>query len=301
MLQVVQNAPVAEAPENHPASEAQEAEQTTSVDDVEASEAEAAANTDEQPQGQGEGESEGQAEELDVIEYEGKQYQIPKPLKPGFMMQSDYTRKTQEVAEQRRQLEQGYQALQASQTAHQEEITERAKLVAIDAMLQNYDQINWAELEAQDPVGAGSQFRQYQQLKDQRAQVENALRQWQSKRTETQHQDLVRRIQETRDHAQKNIKGWTPETDKQLIDFATSKGFSQQELAGSMDKRVYEMLYLANIGAQTLAKQTAAPKQQAKPVQPTKTVGGKSNPAAGKSLADMSMEEYVAYRESQKR
>lgn len=295
MSDVVQNAPVVEAPENHQASETQEAEQTVNVNELEQTET-SETEAQEQPQGQ----DEGQTEELESVEWEGKQYQIPKPLKAGIMMNADYTRKTQELSEHRKQFEQERnQFLQSKHTETQEVMTERAKLFAIDAMLQNFEQVNWTELYAQDPIRAGEQSHQWQMLKDQRAKVEGGLQQWESKQSETQHQDLVRRIQETKDFAQKNIKGWTPETDKQLIDFATSKGFTQQELAGSMDKRVYEMLHLANIGAQTLAKQTAAPKQQAKPVQPTKTVGGKSNPAAGKSLAEMDMDEYVATRKKQ--
>ena len=43
--------------------------------------------------------------ELEEVEHEGKKYQIPKPLKGALLMQADYTRKTQEVAEQRRAVE----------------------------------------------------------------------------------------------------------------------------------------------------------------------------------------------------
>src|SRR5688572_14468037 len=41
-------------------------------------------------------------DELDEIEFDGERYKIPKKLKNGFLMQSDYTRKTQEVAEERK-------------------------------------------------------------------------------------------------------------------------------------------------------------------------------------------------------
>jgi hypothetical protein len=49
-----------------------------------------------------EGEAIDPAEDGEEIEHEGRKYLVPKALKPLLLMQADYTRKTQEVAEQRR-------------------------------------------------------------------------------------------------------------------------------------------------------------------------------------------------------
>jgi hypothetical protein len=294
MSDVVHNAPVVAAPENHSASEAQEVEQTVNVDEVEAAEA-SEAEAQAQPE---QGQDEGQPDELDEIELEGKKYQIPKPLKSGFMMQADYTRKTQEVASQKQAIEQERQRLTALQQADHEETQGRAVLVAIDASINELNGTNWDQRMADDPIGAQQQFMRLTQLKEQRAQVEQALQQRQSVRTQAMQQDLLSRVQQTQEYAQKNIKGWSPETDKQIVEFARTKGVTEAELQSVISPKVYDILHLARIGEQTLAKQTAAPKLQAK-VQPTKTVGGKSNPSAGKSLADMSMEEYAAHRTAQ--
>ena len=43
--------------------------------------------------------------EVETVEYEGQEYNIPPELKDAIMRQSDYTTKTQEVAEQRKDLE----------------------------------------------------------------------------------------------------------------------------------------------------------------------------------------------------
>jgi hypothetical protein len=42
---------------------------------------------------------------LEEIEHEGKKHKVPKELKDAFLRHSDYTRKTQEVAEQRKQVD----------------------------------------------------------------------------------------------------------------------------------------------------------------------------------------------------
>src|SRR5437868_9942337 len=56
-------------------------------------------------------------EESDEIEHEGRKYQVPKALKPLLLMQADYTRKTQEVAEQRRAVQAERQALHQTSQA----------------------------------------------------------------------------------------------------------------------------------------------------------------------------------------
>jgi hypothetical protein len=91
-------------------------------------------------------------------------------------------------------------------------------------------------------------------------------------------------------------KGWTKETDKQVLDFAFSKGVDAKTLQGLMTPTVYELLYLARIGDQRLQK--PAPKAGTQPT-PLTTVAARANPPARKDVADMDMDEYVAYREKQ--
>ena len=44
-------------------------------------------------------------EEAEEVDFEGKKYLVAKELKDALLRQSDYTRKTQEVAETRKQIE----------------------------------------------------------------------------------------------------------------------------------------------------------------------------------------------------
>src|SRR5215216_3195421 len=50
-------------------------------------------------------EASAEADEFEDVDFAGKQYRLPKELKSALMMQADYTRKTQDVAEQRKALE----------------------------------------------------------------------------------------------------------------------------------------------------------------------------------------------------
>lgn len=235
-------------------------------------------------------------EELDYIEFDGKQYQVPKALKPGYMMQADYTKKTTEVANQRKELDALRASLNQQSNVAQEEMQLRAADLAIDAQLQQYGQVNWDQLWAQDPVGAPQQWARYQQLRDVKGQIAANLSKHADSRSQQAKQDVVKRFEQTHEFAKTQIPGWTPETDKQVLDWARSQGATDETIRSAMSPMVYKMLFLARLGEQTLNKKPAAQPQQAKP---TSTIGGKSNPSAGKSIADMDMDEYVAHRKKQ--
>lgn len=269
-----------------------EAEEPVDVNALEAAETEA---TETEPTAQEE-----PAEELETIELDGKQYQIPAALKGGFLMQQDYTRKTQELAEQRRGLEEMSNNLRQQTQASQEEMQSRATLVALDTALEHFAQTNWDQFMSQDPIEANRQWMRYQQLKEQRGQIANDLQQRHFQRTHEAKQDTAKRFAETQEFAKKNIKGWSPELETQVLEFARSQGATDDNIRDAMSPMVFKLLYLARIGNESLSKATTVPKvPAAQPAKPLSTVGGKSNPGSGKSIADMDMDEYVAHRQAQ--
>ncbi|HWK64132.1 MAG TPA: hypothetical protein VNS34_04285 [Rhizobiaceae bacterium] len=241
------------------------------------------------------------AEAFETIEYDGRQYQVPAALKGGFLMQADYTRKTQELAEQRRGLEDVASHVRQQAQVSEEEITSRAALVALDTALEQYAHVDWDQLAANDPTGAQQHWMRYQTLKEQRGQIAEDLHHRQGWRTQMAQQETARRFEETQDFARRHIKGWSPELDLQIIEFARSKGATDQNLRDAMSPLVYNLLYLARIGEQALNKTTAPKASAGRAVRPLSLVGGRSSPSAGKSLADMSMEEYAEHRAAQMR
>jgi hypothetical protein len=259
-----------------------------------------------EPEGQEQGNPEGdppqqeETEELETIDVDGKQYQVPKAVKAGIMMQADYTRKTQEVAAQRRELEGRAQQIAQQAQASEEEMTARATLIGVNQAIQQYANVNWDQLEQEDPIAAQTHWRRYQTLQDQQRKISTDLFVRQNERTQQAKQETAKRLEETRAYAEKNIKGWTPELDVKMTEFAVNElGFDRVELGNATNPQVYRALYLAWLGQQALSKQ-AKPVASATPPTPLKTVGAKASPAANKSLADMSMEEYVAYRRNGK-
>lgn len=240
-------------------------------------------------------------DEFEEFDWNGKKVKAPRGLKDGLMMQADYTRKTQEVANTRKELEERAARLDQQFAASEEYLDARADLRMVAKELERFEGFDWSayqQARMTDPLQADEAWNYAQHLRAQKAQLEGVVQQHESSRTASVQQEIAKRMQETHEHVKANLKGWTPDTDKQVIDFALSKGVTREQMQNLMNPLVYEMLYLARIGQEALSKPAPNPKKQAAPTQPSKAVGGRSTPAASKSLSEMSMEEYAAARQA---
>jgi hypothetical protein len=176
----------------------------------------------------------------------------------------------------------------------------RAALMLHDNQLEQFQNVNWQQLENDDPVGAMSAWRQFQQLKETRNNIAGYLTEQQTQRSAQAEQATANRLRETRAFAEKEIKGWTPELDSKITEFAVSGlGLGIEELKSAYNPTIYKTLYLAYLGQQTLAKQAAPPKTAPSSVKPLAKVDSKANPSARKSIDSMSIEEYAAHRHQQ--
>jgi hypothetical protein len=285
-----------------PAIETTQPETETVEPELELSEEEGDEQTDDsENEGDEAGDGEGteQEPELVEVEFNGKTYKVDPELKSGLMMQADYTRKTQELAESRKTVEAKMAEAEANFAVSEEVLGARAALMNIDAQLEQYQNVNWQQLENEDPLGAMSHWRQFNQLKEQRGQVAQYLTAEQTKRSEQAEQAIANRLRETREFAEKNIKGWSSDLDNKITKFAVDDlGIGIEELRSAYTPTVYRTLYLAYLGQQTLAKQAATPKPTAQ-VKPLTTVSSKASPSARKPIGEMSMEEYAAHRHKQ--
>jgi len=111
--------------------------------------------------------------------------------------------------------------------------------------------------------------------------------------------DIATRLKETAEFAKREIRGWTPDLDTKITQFAVSElGFDVDTLRQGYNPRNYKTLYYAYLGRQTELKQQST-RPSTPTLQPTETVTAKASPAVQKNPEDMSMEEYVAYRKKQ--
>lgn len=260
-----------------------------------------------QPEGDGQGYDDGEGgdaqpeADAEEIEHDGQKYKLPKALKPLLMMQQDYTRKTQETAEQRRALETERQTFAQQAEAHQANIREVARLVNIDGQLEQFKAVNWQELERSDPLHAQSLWRQYQQLKDARQELAGQLSQKAAERSREAERERATRLEEAGKTLAREIKGWSPKLAQELTEFGTQAGLSAQELTEmNLHPHYVKLLHMAFVGQQLLNKQLSAAKA-AKPAvdaAPVPQVGRGQSPAT-KDPGRMSTTEWMAWRNKQ--
>lgn len=239
------------------------------------------------------------------FEIDGKTVKIPSDIKPYLLRQADYTRKTQEVAEARRELEAKEQQIAARQQLSEQEFNANIQLANINAELKAFEGIDWNQEAAklsEDPIGFQDLQRQHmrwQQLREAQGQLAGFLGQAQQQKAIEQQQDFSRRAQETQSFAAKNIKNWTPDLDLKITQFAETQGFTREQLNAALSPAVYKMLHDAYQYNAVLSRQSQArPSTTGQKPSPTRTVSAKANPSPTVSPSEMTFEQYEKWRKS---
>lgn len=193
-------------------------------------------------------EPEEEAEEPDLVEIDvdGESYKVPEVLKDKFMLQADYTRKTQEVAEQRKQIEAAQANLQLQAQMQQQNLEDYAKLIATDKQLQGYQQVDWNALYDSDPAEFVRLKEAYRELKDSRTEMTQTLTMKQQQQIAEQQSRLQQATEEGNAVLTKEIPGWNPTKGKEIKDYAvTTLRFKPEELNAVTDPRVVIALWKA--------------------------------------------------------
>jgi hypothetical protein len=199
--------------------------------------------------------------ELADIDIEGKTYKLPAELKDKFLMQADYTRKTQELAEQRKAVE---ATLQQVNEVSQAEQLAMVAVGVIDTQLADFNTIDWDAWEQSDPQSAHSAWRQYQQLKEQRQNAVIHYSQAQQHRTLMTQQETARLLEHGQRELATKIPGWGQEKATALQSHAIEAyGFTPADLATVADPRMVQVLHDAWQYRQANKTQQVASKVQA--------------------------------------
>jgi len=239
-------------------------------------------------------------EETEEVDWEdGKKYAVPKALKDALLRQADYTRKTQEVAAQRKELEGRQEAIRQHAEWQQANIKEYARLEAITDRLSQFQGVNWAQLNQDDPVRAQALFIEKSNLEGAQRELREGLTQKQQQALWMQQQETAKQLQEGRAAIAKAIPNFTPELAKSLKDHGTSYGYTADELNAVVDPRAVQVLHDAYLWRQYQSKQRAAvapkPAPQAEPV---RQVTGRKPTQPG-LRDDLSAAEWVKRRNAQ--
>jgi hypothetical protein len=204
---------------------------------------------------------EAEAEESEAMfEVDGESLSAEE-LKLGYLRQSDYTKKTQAVAEQRKAFE--------AQTA-EAEATMNALMSAAGADISRFQNVNWEQAAIDNP----DQYRQAKAAYEQAQSTYNLIKA-QADQFQTQQQQQTEASQkeaakESLTVLKTNIPNWNNDLYYQIGEYAQGLGVSGEEFNKVSDHRLITALWKAMQFDQ--AKQVTA-KKKAKS-SPTKTLSG---------------------------
>jgi hypothetical protein len=162
----------------------------------------------------------------------------------------DYTQKTQQVAEQRKELEAYAESIKAQEQAFQEQmqlnnvlIEDVAKITSLDQQLNQYANVNWQQLSDNDFVEAQKLFFTYNQLQTERSQLVSQFEAKKQQVVQKQSQLMAEKIAKGKEVLAKEIPNWSPETNQALLSTGKDYGFSDAELNSIVDPRHVKVLH----------------------------------------------------------
>jgi hypothetical protein len=223
----------------------------------ESAQVEAQASQEDQPEDDGE-----------EVEYEGATYKVPKELKDALLRQSDYTRKTQDVAKQRQTYEALETALKQEQQFHSAAFDVAAEAKALEGQIKRFDALDWSQLADSDPTEFLKLDRAYRALQQQHASKVQEAQQAYAQAQEAGKQRLQTLAAKAHDELTRDIKGWGKDLQAKLAESGKGYGFSDQELAALIDPRYVKVLHDAHQWRALQAGKTTVQKKvlTAKPV-----------------------------------
>ncbi len=217
----------------------------------------------------------------DYTAADGKTYRVPAEVKDGLMLKADHTRKTMEVAEQRKALAARDTQIQQTAQRQSEFAGQIAQLGALNAQLAPFVQVqDWPSYIRQGGAAAQADYAEYQALTNQRDQFARNLGAQVQQRAADEQRETVEQIEAGRKEIAKHIRGFSPETLDKLTAFAAPFGFSPDEIRqAEADPRSIRILHLAHLGQQALAAQkrtsSIAQSQRTQPVNTLRGAGGR--------------------------
>ncbi len=242
-----------EEQEGEPTEDVEESTEETQDEPLEEEEGELEEESEEEPESE---EEEEEVEEVYAVKVDGQEMEVSlDELIKGYSRQSDYTRKTQELASERNNMakiqKQWANEISQAQAERQQYIEALGQFEqSTMASLREYENIDWASLKEDDPIAFVTKRDEYRDAQES-VRLAQAERQ---KEWEKQQQELDRfkklAIQEEYKKLVNVVPEWADSEKRskiagELSSYALEQGFSVEELKQLIDHRSLVVLMKA--------------------------------------------------------
>jgi|TARA_Y100000310_G_scaffold117045_1_gene115736 hypothetical protein len=247
-------------------------EEAEESDEVEETEEEEAADADDESEESEEEEVEDEEDEestVYTVRVNGQDVEVSEDeLIKGYSRQSDYTKKTQELSEYRKRLEQGAQQLQSefaeTQKARQEYVNAVTQAIESNfSMAKQFENVDWERLKVEDREEYLTKREDYRQVQDQIQGLQKKQEEAHAKQQQEWQHQQQRILQEEHNKMVSILPEWgEPEKQRAIArsigEFALSRGYTQDELDQLVDHRSILVLMEAKAFADMQGKQLKA-------------------------------------------
>lgn len=239
-------------------------------------------------------------EELVEIEREGKKYAVPKELRDEFLMRQDYTRKTQEVAEQRKLIEQEREQTHAQIARERELVKANREFAATLHQLDEFQAITpevWQQWTQQDASAAQSAFMRFQALKDKAGALNAKIQQDEARKAFEAQRSTAKQLEQAISELRTAIPDWSERKSTELKEHAKKLGATDKSADGVREAWIVKALHESALYRQSLKSATApSPSPEVKPI---RTISGQAKAAVDPDK--MSIDDWMKWDAEQQR
>jgi len=237
--------------------EAQLPEEGAAVDEELSAEADAADDETDTEQSESEEDTEEQEQpQVFTVKVDGKEVEVTlDELQKGYSRTQDYTRKTQQIAEARKQTEAELQAVRAEREQYAQ------LLSALETQVQQVAQpnIDWDRLYQEDPIEWVRQREVMRENQEKAAAIQSEKQRLAQISQQEQAQLMQQKLQQEQEALLAAIPDWKDAKKAQaekamLVEFGQKIGFTPEELKSVVDHRAVLMLRKAALYDQMMSK-----------------------------------------------
>jgi len=185
----------------------------------------------------------------DDLDVEGEVYRVPKPLKAkaqewkdGYLRREDYTRKTQDLADLRKQAQAAAEALHLRQSFENEVQEEREEVARLKSELGRYKQVDWPNLSMEDYIKLKGQ---QDSLKERMTELNGSIEKKSQALSEKMTAHKRSLIEEAGKYLQRSIPNWNEEAMKSARSGAQDVGYTEDEMGNVYDARFVHLAWKA--------------------------------------------------------
>jgi len=204
-----------------------------------------------------------------TIKVDGKDVEVTlDELQAGYSRQADYTRKSQVLAEQRKQAD---EELAATQQERQRYLSQLEQFnTQADSKLDELKSTDWTKLKEEDPTEYMLKRDQYRELQENKRTVEEEQKNLQYKTQQEQQAKWQEELGRQQEIMAQRLPEWNDPTKgaklkQDIKSFAVKTGFTEQEVDSLIDARSVDVLHKAMLYDNLLAAKISNKKAKVVP------------------------------------